>query len=144
MEPPLGALPGAQETGVLPRAQANDLTDQRRVVLLDLAPLALLERLQLPLRRAEGVLQHRVDVGFVVTLARMVRRSADDQLLAGNRQVDADDRNVALAMLPVRRLYGDPARHQPSVPLVQLRSEEHTSELKSLMRISYAVLCLKK
>src|SRR3546814_5528920 len=25
-----------------------------------------------------------------------------------------------------------------------LRSEEHTSELKSLMRISYAVLCLKK
>src|SRR3546814_6297609 len=26
----------------------------------------------------------------------------------------------------------------------QLRSEEHTSELPSLMRISYAVLCLKK
>src|SRR3546814_10095415 len=27
---------------------------------------------------------------------------------------------------------------------VQFRSEEHTSELQSLMRISYAVLCLKK
>src|SRR3546814_8502402 len=26
----------------------------------------------------------------------------------------------------------------------ELRSEEHTSELQSLMRISYAVLCLKK
>src|SRR3546814_1701617 len=26
----------------------------------------------------------------------------------------------------------------------QVRSEEHTSELQSLMRISYAVLCLKK
>src|SRR3546814_6647607 len=26
----------------------------------------------------------------------------------------------------------------------QLRSEEHTSELQSLMRISYAVFCLKK
>src|SRR3546814_6616934 len=26
----------------------------------------------------------------------------------------------------------------------RLRSEEHTSELQSLMRISYAVLCLKK
>src|SRR3546814_970204 len=26
----------------------------------------------------------------------------------------------------------------------RLRSEEHTSELKSLMRISYAVFCLKK
>src|SRR3546814_1100172 len=27
---------------------------------------------------------------------------------------------------------------------VQVRSEEHTSELQSLMRISYAVFCLKK
>src|SRR3546814_7016753 len=32
--------------------------------------------------------------------------------------------------------HGDPARSQ--------RSEEHTSELQSLMRISYAVFCLKK
>src|SRR3546814_2043663 len=29
-------------------------------------------------------------------------------------------------------------------PLIQYRSEEHTSELQSLMRISYAVFCLKK
>src|SRR3546814_6996032 len=29
-------------------------------------------------------------------------------------------------------------------PLAHLRSEEHTSELQSLMRISYAVFCLKK
>src|SRR3546814_3074282 len=28
--------------------------------------------------------------------------------------------------------------------LLGLRSEEHTSELQSLMRISYAVFCLKK
>src|SRR3546814_4597515 len=35
------------------------------------------------------------------------------------------------------RLYDDPA-------LDRLRSEEHTSELQSLMRISYAVFCLKK
>src|SRR3546814_9916342 len=28
--------------------------------------------------------------------------------------------------------------------LFQMRSEEHTSELQSLMRISYAVFCLKK
>src|SRR3546814_8931435 len=28
--------------------------------------------------------------------------------------------------------------------VLHLRSEEHTSELQSLMRISYAVLCLKK
>src|SRR3546814_4625292 len=30
------------------------------------------------------------------------------------------------------------------VKLVLARSEEHTSELQSLMRISYAVFCLKK
>src|SRR3546814_4118066 len=29
-------------------------------------------------------------------------------------------------------------------PAVRWRSEEHTSELQSLMRISYAVFCLKK
>src|SRR3546814_1806803 len=33
--------------------------------------------------------------------------------------------------------------HATRIPL-QLRSEEHTSELQSLMRISYAVFCLKK
>src|SRR3546814_7381052 len=30
------------------------------------------------------------------------------------------------------------------IPGIILRSEEHTSELQSLMRISYAVFCLKK
>src|SRR3546814_10446522 len=29
-------------------------------------------------------------------------------------------------------------------PMGHMRSEEHTSELQSLMRISYAVFCLKK
>src|SRR3546814_7882079 len=32
----------------------------------------------------------------------------------------------------------------PSLLLRAFRSEEHTSELQSLMRISYAVFCLKK
>src|SRR3546814_4401491 len=32
----------------------------------------------------------------------------------------------------------------PDIGLMTLRSEEHTSELQSLMRISYAVFCLKK
>src|SRR3546814_5406855 len=33
---------------------------------------------------------------------------------------------------------------QPNSIEAKLRSEEHTSELQSLMRISYAVFCLKK
>src|SRR3546814_8599473 len=32
----------------------------------------------------------------------------------------------------------------PASPRLMPRSEEHTSELQSLMRISYAVFCLKK
>src|SRR3546814_5850059 len=31
-----------------------------------------------------------------------------------------------------------------NAPAMPMRSEEHTSELQSLMRISYAVFCLKK
>src|SRR3546814_2527830 len=42
-----------------------------------------------------------------------------------------------------------PAGRQPfavehQAATIELRSEEHTSELQSLMRISYAVFCLKK
>src|SRR3546814_2079600 len=35
-------------------------------------------------------------------------------------------------------------RHPPVARTPHARSEEHTSELQSLMRISYAVFCLKK
>src|SRR3546814_7323142 len=35
-------------------------------------------------------------------------------------------------------------RHGWHLPVSHWRSEEHTSELQSLMRISYAVFCLKK
>src|SRR3546814_10199400 len=42
------------------------------------------------------------------------------------------------APLPPRRLRGRSRQRLP------VRSEEHTSELQSLMRTSYAVFCLKK
>src|SRR3546814_7711818 len=38
----------------------------------------------------------------------------------------------------------DPAGRVDAFPEPPGRSEEHTSELQSLMRISYAVFCLKK
>src|SRR3546814_8971682 len=37
-----------------------------------------------------------------------------------------------------------PRDRKPGHLAVEARSEEHTSELQSLMRISYAVFCLKK
>src|SRR3546814_6405062 len=46
---------------------------------------------------------------------------------------------------PARRRWPRPAVQAPAGRLpVPARSEEHTSELQSLMRISYAVFCLKK
>src|SRR3546814_9922882 len=42
------------------------------------------------------------------------------------------------------RHVGDPAWPAPVWGRQAPRSEEHTSELQSLMRISYAVFCLKK
>src|SRR3546814_6377694 len=41
-------------------------------------------------------------------------------------------------------LRGPDPRHREEAPEGPARSEEHTSELQSLMRISYAVFCLKK
>src|SRR3546814_2633745 len=39
---------------------------------------------------------------------------------------------------------GEPVKGQTVAPVDDGRSEEHTSELQSLMRSSYAVFCLKK
>src|SRR3546814_10636816 len=43
-----------------------------------------------------------------------------------------------------RRSESTAARATPAPRRARGRSEEHTSELQSLMRISYAVFCLKK
>src|SRR3546814_10085870 len=48
---------------------------------------------------------------------------------------------ITALQCPFDEVRGDKERHPR---LVGLRSEEHTSELQSLMRISYAVFCLKK
>src|SRR3546814_8674046 len=47
-------------------------------------------------------------------------------------------------LLPAELFTGAIARETEAVDWALCRSEEHTSELQSLMRISYAVFCLKK
>src|SRR3546814_2212223 len=52
------------------------------------------------------------------------------------------ERDLLLAVNPLARV---PTLVAPGgAVLTESRSEEHTSELQSLMRISYAVFCLKK
>src|SRR3546814_2953545 len=83
----------------------------------------------------------------VVILAAEDRRK-DDR--AGPRPplvVAADD--LAAAVFIGDRELGDQAQLAEGadeflVPILDARSEEHTSELQSLMRNSYAVFCLKK
>src|SRR3546814_10087416 len=54
-------------------------------------------------------------------------------------------RRIVLRRVEHRAVRGIPAsREQAGAFVVVDRSEEHTSELQSLMRISYAVFCLKK
>src|SRR3546814_2408103 len=57
--------------------------------------------------------------------------------------VDADHREACGARREHRQERRDPREAGP-VADARGRSEEHTSELQSLMRISYAVFCLKK
>src|SRR3546814_7458014 len=60
----------------------------------------------------------------------------------------ATSRNTDLMELPIDRLlnlvYFWATRNAQDEQTLAKRSEEHTSELQSLMRISYAVFCLKK
>src|SRR3546814_4511821 len=69
--------------------------------------------------------------------------------LAARRLVDTDELRPA-ARRSLTALLDDLERWRslidttPHPELAEIRSEEHTSELQSLMRISYAVFCLTK
>src|SRR3546814_4343290 len=80
----------------------------------------------------------------------LVRAHACRAARAGAQTAPSSDGRqfaAALALLSVGPLYfaaraADPGHHRRHID--DARSEEHTSELQSLMRISYAVFCLKK
>src|SRR3546814_5249029 len=91
-----------------------------------------------PLAQRERVLRisrSRVLVCVVTVEGRCVGAVLPVRIIVGIVVIDADDdarRHPAEAMVDAQ-----PGRCRP-------RSEEHTSELQSLMRIAYAVFCLKK
>src|SRR3546814_1518788 len=92
----------------------------------------------------------QVAIGLVVGDGRMHVVSVGHHL--GQRQAVAVDRlgQRDAPAFEVAQGHGisdlrDPRlQRRVETVLVQMRSEEHTSELQSLMRISYAVFCLKK
>src|SRR3546814_8039066 len=71
--------------------------------------------------------------------------------MADERRILLVEDDVLIGMMLVDMLdtlgYPEPAQAaaiDEALAIVDVRSEEHTSELQSLMRISYAVFCLKK
>src|SRR3546814_7702049 len=73
---------------------------------------------------------------------RKSTRSRRSEILAHHRS----SQRAAISIpqqLPARRPSGHGYAYSSSAERLD-RSEEHTSELQSLMRISYAVFCLKK
>src|SRR3546814_8255758 len=54
------------------------------------------------------------------------------------------DASMKYTLRPPKALESDWAISDKRGSVSAIRSEEHTSELQSLMRISYAVFCLKK
>src|SRR3546814_3172510 len=97
-------------------------------------------------RPCGGELRHQFSQVLAAALVAQPAGDADvpvavkvvEQLFASAGEAVHDDRAV-----PAVELAHDGKEVGMRVALVQ-RSEEHTSELQSLMRISYAVFCLKK
>src|SRR3546814_10642562 len=83
-----------------------------------------------------------------------IARANDDIRAQADPDAGAGDLVTRYPKAQVRDFDGDPSQVtemdamiaylQMLGTLVDVRSEEHTSELQSLMRISYAVFCLKK
>src|SRR3546814_7095231 len=94
-----------------------------------------------PLRDAHGQGQSSAGAGCstAITSRRCCLPSRADQVMSwpSQRPISAVPMGVRMDTLP--------AEMSASLGITRVtRSEEHTSELQSLMRISYAVFCLKK
>src|SRR3546814_7608843 len=126
-EDAVGALPAASGRLLGPLAQVPRRTGH------DLRLSALPCRREL-LLHADGILALPVEEPAVGIVERRV-------LQPGQLVFDLHlRRRVRLVLLGLRDL----AEHTGDRLQAGGRSEEHTSELQSLMRISYAVFCLKK
>src|SRR3546814_8669547 len=78
-------------------------------------------RARVILSMRNGLGRHRIARHHIITRLASRARGAGTEVVTGSEVVELD----------------------PAGAAVTARSEEHTSELQSLMRISYAVFCLK-
>src|SRR3546814_3756582 len=79
-------------------------------------------------------------VWYVPPLSPISAAASAGQINVNNNMPDVRSLRIPLKYLANLLTAGD----EEPIALCLERSEEHTSELQSLMRISYAVFCLKK
>src|SRR3546814_5934902 len=86
-------------------------------------------------------------LAVIIPLGRGPREDFDLAIIEAEAPIDGGNLRLDGAFVrqqqPRRAAFDDGGRDAAAVDVRQ-RSEEHTSELQSLMRISYAVFCLKK
>src|SRR3546814_3053612 len=119
----MGLAAGAIGDIVADGSSADGVADHLRV-LAPFVPIAALYSVVVQGTRGFGTMR------ATVAIERIAKPLAQVVLVAAALVLASDDGGVLL----------DLAWAGP----VAVRSEEHTSELQSLMRISYAVFCLKK
>src|SRR3546814_10685441 len=83
------------------------------------------------------------DVAKAVEIALFLIASERDGA-GGVDPKNCGQRNVGHVLFSLPRMEPKAMTGHRLLPSGEQRSEEHTSELQSLMRISYAVFCLKK
>src|SRR3546814_4786883 len=84
--------------------------------------------------RAGGEVK-KEDIEFFLSYTPSIDQAKMQKLVEGGEFASFEDAQAAMI---------EAGRALQSSPQYKQRSEEHTSELQSLMRISYAVFCLKK
>src|SRR3546814_10182603 len=92
------------------------------------------------LSRAHRAAEHHVDTDPRIIEDRHDATRQPGDHLPAHRYIEHEDRD---GKLQEERAQNDAVSDAAAVGGYR-RSEEHTSELQSLMRISYAVFCLKK
>src|SRR3546814_9894883 len=89
------------------------------------------------------LLEH-LHLGIVKVLVGLVRLQLSIVLSLPAPDADLGSKVASFFLCLVHRTLLPLPRQQKRPSASPLRSEEHTSELQSLMRTSYAVFCLKK
>src|SRR3546814_4152555 len=97
-------------------------------------PLPVPDQVAVLLAAGEGLL-NVIPAERIAEAERAIRNAIATELPAVCQRMESGAKLTAEDREDLRRLIGS---------TVKERSEEHTSELQSLMRISYAVFCLKK